>query len=910
MKKHAPHFIVIGLLAAVLLTDLHQGLRNFINDTRYTWLEAAPSGEVVVVAIDPASLQQIGVWPWSRRLHADLVRKLNEIGVSEIAFDVDFSSASDPDSDAAFRDALRDAEGAVILPAFKQLARTNSLGLRLHQTSALKQFSDAAWPAGVNVPIDGDGIVRRYFYETTIDGQNIPSLAVLLAGSTFAKGEFLVDFGIRPDAIPIISFVNVLEGKAEELTMLAGKKVVVGATAIELGDRLNVPNGKVLPGVFLQALAAESIIQGRMLKSTSWLLALAGSLAVIMVAVIFWRRISHWPRAGILVALAILVEIFAVALQSAWPVVVDTSLVQAAVLGYLAIGAIHEIDLRGLLSTRAEDRFRRMAISVSDGLACVDSNGIITFWNPSAEKIFGHRPHEITGRTLVEIFANEENNQSLLSELRLSAGRVIEYAGCRANGEEFPLEVRFFSWEGEDAPEYGLLLRDISERKREDERINYLAKVDAVTGLANRHALREHLGQALAVAEADHEVAILVLDLDRFKDINDSMGHTSGDQLLAAVGSSLNRLLQGFGFVARLGGDEFAVVMNGTRLAREMEQAAAAIGNHLKSETFSIPGGEVQVKASIGIAIFPQDAKSPEKLLSNADHALYEAKAKGGGSWCFFTHKIEEEIAAKLALQTEVGRALKDQEFELFYQPQLNLADRSIGGAEALIRWRHPQHGILPPAKFLPVVHGSAYSNDVGWWVLETASRQASVWMNSGRRLRVAVNLSPSQLHSDLLVERVAAILSSVGLPAKLLDLEVTEDTLISDEQRALEIFGRLRQLGVSISFDDFGTGYGGLSYLRKFPFDHLKIDRSFVTDLRKRRDDESIVKSTIDLSHQLGLSVVAEGIEDEETADLLAQMGCDQGQGYYFARPLPVPEFDRWMRQWQSGERARAAVA
>jgi diguanylate cyclase (GGDEF)-like protein/PAS domain S-box-containing protein len=909
MKKHAPHLLVTGLLAVVLLTDLHQGLRNFINDFRYAWPGRSPSGEVVVVAIDPASIEKIGVWPWSRHLHADLVRKLNSVGANEIAFDVDFSSASDPEADASFRDALRDAQGAVILPAFKQVTRTNSSGLRLHQTTALKAFFDTSWPAGVNVPIDGDGIARRYFYETTIDDQTIPSLAALLAGSRSGRGTYLIDFGIQQQAIPIISFIDVLERPKQELSWLAGKKIVVGATAIELGDRLNTPNGKVLPGVVFQALAAESIIQDRTLEATSWLLSVGLSLGVILIALFCWPRVSHWPRAGLLVLLAVFVEASAVLLQYSSAIVVDTALVHASILGYLAIGAVHEIDLRGLLSSKAEDRFRRMAISVSDGLACIDRTGAITFWNPGAEKIFGRKSDEISGKPLTEIFTDAGDSQSLLKELLSSSGTVVELLGRRAD-EKFPLEARFFSWEGAEGQEYGLLLRDISERKREAERINYLAKVDAVTGLANRHALKERLMEALAVADKGHEVAILVLDLDRFKEINDSMGHTSGDQLLASIGTSLTDLLQGVGFVARLGGDEFAIVLSGVRLAREMEQVAAAICDHLKSETFSVPGGNVQVKASIGIAIFPSDADSAERLLSNADHALYQAKEKGGGNWCFFTHKIEEEIAAKLALQTEVGRALKQQEFELFYQPQMNLRDRTVGGAEALIRWRHPHKGVLAPAKFLPVVHGSAYSNDVGWWVLEAACRQAAAWQKAGRNLCVAVNLSPSQLHSDLLVERVAAILSSAGLPAKYLDLEVTEDTLISDEQRALDLFGRLRRLGVALSFDDFGTGYGGLSYLRKFQFDHLKIDRSFVGEMRKRRDDASIVKSTIELSHQLGLRVVAEGIEDGETADWLSEMGCDLGQGYYFSRPLPSGELDQWLRDWRSDELSRAAVA
>jgi diguanylate cyclase (GGDEF)-like protein/PAS domain S-box-containing protein len=791
----------------------------------------------------------------------------------------------------------------VVLPAFKQWVPDGGTGKQIHYNRPLPAFREHSWPALINVFVDSDGLVRRYPYGDQVQGSFLPSLAALLGDQLrLPQGSFLIDYSIQSSTVPVISYADVLHwDKATLERLLANKKVIVGATALELGDRVNIPGGRILAGAMLQALATESLLQGRALQVVSVVPAFGAALVLVTLTMLTWHRLSHRRRAGALICVAAVAEITAIAVQYRWPYILDTSILHVAALGYLAVGTSEEVDLRGLLSRLAERRFQRVAMSVGDGLVCVDRGGLITFWNPGAVAMFGYEPGEAIGIPLQCLVAQNGGAEEARAVsftpdiLERRGGEVIELEGRRKNGQLFPVEARLFAWETTNGIEYGALLRDISVRKRETERIKYLAQVDTLTGLANRHTLREHLDATLMEAEVEKsECAVLVLDLDKFKDINDSLGHTCGDELLSQIAARLRDLVGDAGLVARLGGDEFAIVLSGLHVVAASEQFAEQICRVLKKENFSVHGRRLQIGCSIGIAIYPRDTISPDQLLSSADLALYQAKAQGGGKWTFFSQEIKDALAAKLSLQRQLERAIKHGEFELFYQPQARLADKRLTGVEALIRWRHPERGLLSPADFMPAVHASAFSNDVAWWVLETACRKARDWERQGRNVRVSVNLSPSQLQSDELIATVAKVLRTTGLSPGLLELEVTEDTLLNDDARAAEIFARLRGLGVRLSFDDFGTGYGSLSYLKKFPFDTLKIDRSFVRDLRAGTDDAAIVSTTIALSKLLGLSVIAEGIEDAATVDLLVGMGCDEGQGYYFGRPVPAAEFEQ----------------
>lgn len=895
MKQYRPHFFAVIALAIVLSCGWHGALRHGLADLRFAWQTRQATGDIVVVAIDAPSIDKIGVWPWPRQLYAELLRQLQNADVQDIALDVDFSTPSDATSDKNFADALQSAGGSVVLPSFQQPGTDRTT---LHINRPLPQFADHSWPALVNVEVGSDGLVRRYPFGEKLDGKFVPSMAAVLAGQYAEhRAPFLIDFSIRTAGIPKVSFVDVLQGDQATLQRLKGKKVIIGGTALELGDRFSVPNGDIVSGPVVQTLAAESLLQNRALQWTSGLVTLAGLCMLALIMMLSWRRVSAGKRVAMLLGMAVAVEAFAFALQAAFPLILDTSLFHLAIVVYIATIALDEIDIRDLLGRVAESRFQRVAMSLGDGLICTDSNYLITVWNPGATAIFGYQPDEMIGRPFDAICARDEalaaSAFSIRNATEVAAGTVIEFDGRRSNGEVFPVEASFSGWQGTDGLQFGAILRDISVRKREAERIRYLAEYDSLTGLINRNTLHAKLAAMTAKAEGDGgEVALLVLGLDGFQQINDMLGHAAGDLVLCAVSERLAATLAGTGTVARLSGDEFAIALAVDDLGESVSALAERIGAAFEAPLL---GGTRQhrVRVTIGAAVFPAGGRTADELLSNSHLALSRAKATKRGGHTLFEDSIRRELETRLTLEAELALAAEHNEFELFYQPQLHLADNSLVGAEALIRWRHPVRGLVSPAEFMPVVNTSPISEAIAEWVLETACAKAAAWERAGRKLRIGVNLSPSQFQSGDLASAVAQALARTGLSPTSLELEVTEDILLHDEQGALSTFLKIQALGVRIVFDDFGTGFASLSYLKKFPLDGLKIDRSFVLGLLANPDDAAIVNSTIGLSKQLGLSVIAEGIENRATADFLVSMGCEEGQGYFFGRPMPAADFE-----------------
>jgi diguanylate cyclase (GGDEF)-like protein/PAS domain S-box-containing protein len=888
MKNYRPHFLVTAVLAIALLTHWPNALRNDLVDLRFGWQSRAATGDVVVVAIDAPSIEQIGVWPWPRRLHAELLERLDRAGVNDVAFDVDFSTPSDPASDHAFVEALRNAGGSTVLPAFKQ---PGADGLT-YFNRPLPQFREQAWTSVVNVAVEPDGLVRRYTFGQKLDNEFLPSMGAVLAGRFDASSpSFLIDYSIRTATIPRVSFIEVLRGDAATLTALKGKKVIIGGTALELGDRFSTPNGGIVAGPVLQALAADSILQGRVLHWTSGAVTLAGLALLVLVMVLTWRTFSAGARAVVLCLTSLGIEGAAFGLQNHYPLVLDTALFQIAIVAYLAAVALDEIDIRALLGRIAESRFQRIAMSLGDGLICTDSNYLITVWNSGATAIFGYRAEEMIGKPFETICVNGEIGPSLSirDAAQRMAGTVIEFDGRRNTGETFPVEASFSGWRGTEGHQYGAILRDISVRKREAEKIRYLAEHDTLTGLANRYTLDARLAAMIARAEVvGGEVALLVVGLDGFQQINDMLGHANGDLVLRGVADRLNLHIGSNALAARLSGDEFAIAFCCAEMPENINELAERIRNAF-AEPVMAAGRPHRVKVSIGAALFPGGGSTADELLSNSHIAFYRAKAIKRGGFIVFENSIRQELEARLTLETELVHAAERSEFELFFQPQVHLGNEKLVGAEALIRWRHPVRGLIPPGEFMTVVNTSGISDRVADWVLQTACRQARAWELMGHPLRVGINLSPSQLQSGDLAKRVAEVLAATGVTPRLIELEVTEDILLTDEQRVLDIFLRIQKLGVRLVFDDFGTGFASLSYLKKFPLDGLKIDRSFVRDVLTDSDDAAIVSSTIGLSKQLGLAVIAEGIENRATADLLVTMGCEEGQGYFFGKPMPV---------------------
>jgi diguanylate cyclase (GGDEF)-like protein len=417
-----------------------------------------------------------------------------------------------------------------------------------------------------------------------------------------------------------------------------------------------------------------------------------------------------------------------------------------------------------------------------------------------------------------------------------------------------------------------------------------MALHDALTGLPNRVLFNERLEHALARAKRGEVVAVHLLDLDHFKHVNDTLGHPAGDKLLKAVTERLRTLVRETDIVARMGGDEFAIVQAAIPQPADAGVLARRVID-VVSQSYEIDGNQVIIGASVGIAVGLTDGGSTEQLMRNADLALYRAKGDGRGAFCFFEPGMDAQIQERRSMEYDMRKALVAGEFELFYQPVVNLRTDKVSGLEALIRWRHPRRGLISPAQFIPLAEEIGFIVPLGEWAIRQACATAARWPDD---VKVAVNLSPVQFRGTGLVQTVVSALASSGLPPRRLELEITESTLLQDSEATLAMLYQLRELGVGIAMDDFGTGYSSLSYLQSFPFDRIKIDRSFIKDIGEGVGSLSIVRAVAALAKGLGMETTAEGVETQLQRDKVASEGCTEMQGYFFSKPQPVHEIEK----------------
>ena len=437
------------------------------------------------------------------------------------------------------------------------------------------------------------------------------------------------------------------------------------------------------------------------------------------------------------------------------------------------------------------------------------------------------------------------------------------------------------------------ITRDTTQRKHNEEQIRYLANFDSLTGLPNRTQLNLQMKHLLSLAKRNHkEITVMFLDLDRFKEINDTLGHSVGDTLLIQSSARLQSLLREEDTVARLGGDEFIILLPNIQIngATQVAQKLLSVFN----TPFQIDHHELSISASIGIALYPNDGTDFETLYKNADTAMYRAKQEGRNGYSFFTNEMQEHSARNLQLSNALRHALEKNQFQLHYQPQISAKDGKIIGAEALLRWYHPEYGTVSPAEFIPILEENGLILPVGEWVLRTAISQAKIWMDQGSKpIIIAVNLSAVQFRHLSLLNTVSTIIEEIGLPPQYLELELTESIAMHNPQKAINVMNDLYDLGVHMSIDDFGTGYSSLSYLKKFKIYKLKIDQSFIRDINIDKEDKAIVSAIISMAQRLGLQTIAEGVETIEQLEYLQEEGCDEIQGYFYSKPLPAEAFE-----------------
>lgn len=537
---------------------------------------------------------------------------------------------------------------------------------------------------------------------------------------------------------------------------------------------------------------------------------------------------------------------------------------------------------------RADALMTAVFESSFDAVIVIGKHGGIEVTNHAAARLFGYQPEALINRPASDLIADIDSRIQQKAQSPGVLGQYSETQSRRSDGSEFPIELALGTIQLGNEPLHVAVVRDITDRRQQQDQLTHQALHDALTGLPNRVLLNERLEQAIQDAwrgENPLAIALLILDLDRFKDVNDTLGHHVGDLLLTELGKRLLRVIRKTDTIARLGGDEFAVVLPAVSDLQRAQRVSARMLRAIR-EPFQLNDLSIDVGASIGIALFPDHAEEKETLLRCADVAMYEAKTSPS-SIALYNSDTDHNSIRYLTLTGELRRAIEGKQLCLRYQPKLDLKTGQISGAEALARWDHPTLGAIPPEEFIPQAERTGLMSSLTQLTLSTAFQQLAEWCKHGLGIHMAINISARTLHDSALPGMLANLLAKWNVDAHLISLEITESAIMIDPDKALKVVQRIAMMGIQLSIDDFGTGYSSLSYLSRLPVRELKIDKSFVSELITRKEDAAIVQSTVDLAHNLGLKVVAEGVESETVLTRLSEMGCDFAQGYLIGRAM-----------------------
>ena len=887
----AAFLIVCGLRASQLLRPLE----NAASDARARLLAHEVTSDTVIVGIDAASLAELDQWPWPRHHHAKLLDQLTRAAPRRVFLDIDLSAVSTPLDDAVLEGALRKPRDfPVVLPTFVQYASGADSSPVVSRPRG--RFSRNTELATVNGEPGADGLVRHWRNAWTIDGKRVPSVIDPRHVLTEDQ-DVTIDYSISPASLTYVSYAEVLAGRVPR-EVFANKTVFVGATAVELGDNVPVPVYRSLPGIVVQALAMETVTAGVPRALPAW-----GSLATLAAWTVLAALLlgASWRRNLLVLALMLPAvagaSIFAFSagrldLEIAAPLAIIA--LQFIVLTVRSLDAQTWRALAYSLGMRRRDALLKSIVqSSTDAIVCIDEAGIVKTANPAASRLFNCAAYELIEEPIAKFITllAGDNSGARLGALH---GVIRECDARTLTGEVFPVEISVSRVRLNTERLYTAIVRDIRDRRAQQRRLQHQATHDSLTGLPNRAALITHLETALAAQVSPPAIALLMLDLCRFKEVNDTLGHNIGDRVLCEVSQRFAQTVGERGFIARIGGDEFTVVLDQAENTEDIASTSQALADCLRAP-IDVAGISIEVGVSIGIARYPGDAGDAQTLLRHADVAMYVAKRRGA-AYEYYDAAHDENTVRKLAIGGELRSVIATGQLELHFQPQVNLRSGLVESAEALVRWFHPTQGAISPAEFVAIAEATDLIRPLTEWTLRGALTQIRAWRDKGVHVRIAVNLSARLLQDTGFPVRLRELLEEAGVSAASLELEITESAMMLDPARALRVIQEIDKLGVLISIDDFGTGYSSLGYLRDLPVHSLKLDKSFVMGMRNNADDRIIVESTAQMAHALRLELVAEGVESDWDAQFLAAAGYDYAQGFRYSRALPADKCLAWI--------------
>lgn len=874
-------------------------LEGLWSDLLLPELEGPPASRIL--GIDESALQRWGRWPWDRGVHADMLARLKSVGVRAVGYNVLFSESASAAGDRALGEVIGTMEAQVVLPVATEL----DAQARLVPRVALPEIQRGAGVGHVDVPVEADGRVRRLWLFSGPQGQ-VPAFAwaVRQAAATEAAQppgwsaadearasstqgwwrthEVLIPPLSQP--VPVESF----DPRAADVSGWRGRVVFVGPTAVGLGPAYAIAGvARPVPAVVLMAHAFEVLQAGRAVAVLPAGLQALGTLFLLLPLLAWRSHTQGWRAVG--PPMSLLVAPLLAAGLARWPGVwLDPTpawLVTAVALAIWVGVALRQRARDASISRGDADA---VLAAIDEGVVMLDREGKVRRVNPAAARMIDGGGDPI-GRDFSEVFKLWDAQGQPLDAS--GAGMAIGHRPSPAAAQT-PMHVLLSSTPVVRAHETDggrvLTLRDVSDMVQANQKAMHAATHDALTGLPNRYLLLDRLRHALERANREGDtLAVLFLDIDRFKRINDSLGHAQGDELLREVARRLRAEVRAQDTVARWGGDEFVVVLEGARNREGVVQAVGKMLERLAGE-FYLSGLKLRSACSIGVALAPDDASEAEALLAMADAAMYRAKAHPARRWEFYAESLDQWTRDRMALEADLRAALQSDGFELHYQPQLRLTDGRTMGLEALLRWRRPDGRLEQPATFLPVAEESSLILDLGAWVIHRSTEQIARWSrDGGPQVPVSINVSARQCLDQGLVDALRWSLKNTGVEARRLKIEITETAAMTDPLQVRELLEEVDRMGVGIALDDFGTGYSSLVHLRRLPIQQIKIDRSFVHDLEHDAEDAAIVQAIIAMSRSLHLPVVAEGVETLAQGRRLADMGCELAQGYLYARPM-----------------------
>ncbi len=915
--------ILLFGVALIAYTEMLERFDSILYDKISTLQQYPQDPDIIIVAIDEESLKVLGHWPWSRGVHAELINRLTAIDNKVVALDILFSESQGTDPYADHLLALTiAAHGNVIFPV-APISDKNIDSESLTLAQPLPIFREHAVLGHADVELDSDGVARRVFLYAGINAPTWPALGLALADPTTTrtahsspdtgKGTFgqqhwvrsqeaLIPYTGQPGSFQKISYARILFDD-EALASLKNKTVIIGMTAAGMGMRFATPvslgNRQPMTGVEWHANVVSMLKNNRAIHPvTKTLTAIISALWIVLILTVIalLKRNLTIPTLLALLALGLFIPGLILELSHIW---IPPG---AALLGTLSLyplwnwRRINEF-LRSVWITKVHSS--TALESIGDGVIITDAYDHIIYINRGAEKILQTQLDQIKGRLSQEILGlHTKSGNSLITQAEKDILSVdpdktimIECMLKTTYGNDRTVRITRNQLYDDQKVIMGtvIAMTDITDTVELTQRVAHQESHDALTKLPNRSKLVVQFDHMIkAIWNTDKIITVFFVTLDNFKKINDAMGHHAGDKLLTMVSWRLLEIVRKEGVVGRWGGDEFVLLSDHLHKGDSVLDMAQRILDAIR-QRFEIDDLEVFVSASIGISFYPENGLTSETVLERAGTAMYRVKQDGGNQFGYYSPESSVVWTLdRLALERELRAAIKNSELQVLFQPIVNAQSRHIARMEALVRWPHPKRGYLSPSEFIPLAEDIGQIEQLGEIVLKTSCIAACKLLRLNYPVNVSVNVNPRQLLNRNFPKMVSQILQDTGLPAKSLILEITEDAIVNDMERISKVLQEIKSLGISIALDDFGTGYSSLTLLRELPIDILKIDKSFVRTLDHNINDLKIVQAIIGLGKNLGLTIIAEGVETEQQTRLLLRHECYYQQGYHFSRPIP----------------------